>query len=68
MCYNVSRVKEIEMTKKEKATQIIESKNVKVLNCRMSHGTPKVTISWRDYPKVMKLHQVIEGTILIAMR
>ncbi len=53
---------------KEKAITEIEKRNAKVINCRMKNGTPKVTISWRDYPKVMKMQAVSDRRILIAMR
>ncbi len=53
---------------KENAISKIEKRNAKVLNCRTKNGTPKVTINWRDYPKVMKMQAVSDGKILIAMR
>ena len=55
------------MTKTE-ATQKIEEKNVKVLSCRMSNGTPKVTVDWRDYLKIRNMTEVISGEILVAIR
>jgi hypothetical protein len=53
---------------KEKAIAKIEKADAKVLNCRMKNGTPKVTISWRDYGKVRNMQEVTELEILIAMR
>ncbi len=53
---------------KEKAITEIEKRNAKVLSCRMKNGTPKVTISWRDYGKVRNMREVTELEILIAMR
>lgn len=55
------------MTKKE-AVQTIEKHGVKVIGCRMDHGTPKVTISWREFLKIRDIAEVMDGKILVAMK
>lgn len=53
---------------KQLAIETIENNGAKVLACRMEYGKPKVTINWRDYGKIRNLPEVVNGTILIAMR
>lgn len=53
---------------KEIAITIIETAGAEVLNCRMSNGTPKVTINWKDYPKIRNISEVLECEILVAMK
>lgn len=53
---------------KQQAIKTIEGNGVKVISCRMDHGTPKVTISWREFLKIRDIAEVMEGKILISMK
>ncbi len=55
------------MTKQEAITKI-ESKEAKVLFARMSNGTPKVTVDWKDYLKIRNMSEVESGEIEVAIR
>ena len=53
---------------KQEAITKIENKEAKVLFARMNNGTPKVTVSWKDYFKVRDMNEVENGEIEVAIR
>ena len=55
------------MTTKE-AKEVFKSHGVNVIFGRMSRGTPKLTISWRDWLKVRNIDEVLDGKILVAFK
>lgn len=55
------------MTTKE-AKQIFESHGVKAISGRLYHGTPKLTISWRDWLKIRGIEEVMDMKILVAFK